>query len=131
MNAVADFILIVAALALVGMVVFARAKTRVEREATKVTLDAAIRQLNAYDADPFYAKPIQAWTPAEREALGIDDTERFIRETDAALRAIEDHERYEHQPEKQAAWTEITTLGRAKPIRREPAFLETHTQWGV
>lgn len=32
---------------------------------------------------------IQPWTRAEREAFGIDDTEKFIRETDRIIKAHE------------------------------------------
>jgi hypothetical protein len=37
------------------------------------------------DNRPPASEPLQPWTPAEREAFGINDTERFIRETDLAL----------------------------------------------
>lgn len=36
------------------------------------------------------ARPVEPWTPEEREAFGINDTEEFIRKTDAILRGYPD-----------------------------------------
>lgn len=35
--------------------------------------------------EPTHSMLLEPWTPAEREAFGINDTERWIRETDKAL----------------------------------------------
>lgn len=68
---------------------------------------------------PDYRTPdhqIVAWTPAEREAFGVNDTMRFIEETD---RVIKDHE-WKQILEKQKAAEKLTTaalLGDTEIVR--------------
>lgn len=108
----AFLILVVVVLSVVGITgatVFAceylvrEKQQRVVREATQevaaaiVSSNQTVHHNGIEDLLPNRIQPwedllpnrIQPWTRAEREAFGIDDTEKFIRETDRIIKAHE------------------------------------------
>jgi hypothetical protein len=101
----------------VGMVIFSRAKTKVEREALRVQRDAAIQHVEMVGdyVGGFTPKLKPWWSELEREAFGYNDNERWIRETDRILM-------HSHQPVKQAQWDELTGH-----VGNGPAILEAMT----
>jgi hypothetical protein len=129
--------IVVSAALIVAMVGAFRETRKVRAEARQISFvklmdhlqDKAIRTGSA---------AVQVWTPEELEAFGINDNERFIRETDKILSDLDWLSRKAGQPDKREEWnrmvdqlatpTQIRRNGHADPVEEDVRALAAVTQ---
>jgi hypothetical protein len=96
---------------------------------------AELMRGSVFGLEPAAPKSLEPWTPAEREAFGVNDTERFLAEVDAILDPKPQPVRAPLHSEATAALDQVTAdelLGMANDdVERYQPRVQANSAWYV